>query len=332
MAKQAVRHQRAREMINVQTESCPDTSSSSDSQTMPTLELSQDEPTVPRKESNASLLSQGSTLDAAQPATATHMEQTVHDIMTRHGARRNSTGSIPIVPDGKSSQSNATVHGKTAVMEGVTSVPKPGTTTTGLESTSGLPQTSGLIYAPPVNCSTIFPPGSSAVTNSDNAPSFVDQIAAVNELPRRALGLTTTQAENVPNALPAPTITPTRLLRNADPPSNSTDRLRNDLLPGLLRRNSVPSRHQVVPHQVDHEIVMHEHPSNQLLGDLVGFRKEKEEEKDETWNRLNELTTFALCGFGFFQTRIGTGRIIRSANPLLFAKQLRKRKEIGNWV
>lgn len=105
-AKQTARHQRACELSDVPSENCPDTSSSSESQTMPTLELSQDDVTAPRKDSNEYLLPNGSTLDDVQPGSATHMEQTVHDLMARLGMRRSSTGYMPSVPDERGNPPN----------------------------------------------------------------------------------------------------------------------------------------------------------------------------------------------------------------------------------
>ena len=309
-AKKSALHRRACDMSDRPSGTCHDTSSSSDSHTTPTLEESQDDVTVNRKEPNASLMSTGSTLGAVRPDSATHMEQTVQDLMARHGVRRNSTGSIPSVPDENVLSAGALPPKTTSPDVKDTPTLQPCRATNGPIHTAGHPPK---LEAPIARSTTgndvdysqsDLPDG---VPKSHSASSFVDQIAAVNELSRRAYGLTTSiRTEPLPTTVHVHTIKPTRLLRNADPPSSSTDKLRNQLLPGFLRRNSVPSRHQAVAHQVGHEIVMREHPSNQLMGGLVGFRKDKEGEKDETLNRLNELTPFALCGFGFFQTRIGT--------------------------
>ena len=81
----------------------------------------------------------------------------------------------------------------------------------------------------------------------------------------------------------------------------------NALLPSFLRRRSAPSRHQVVTEQVDRELITHRDTSfHGLFGDLSALKKEKEEEeKGDTRNRLNELATSAICGFGLFWTSIG---------------------------
>ena len=38
-----------------------------------------------------------------------------------------------------------------------------------------------------------------------------------------------------------------------------------------------------------------------IFSDLLGLGDDKGDAKDETRNRLNELVTFALCGFGILK-------------------------------
>ena len=70
----------------------------------------------------------------------------------------------------------------------------------------------------------------------------------------------------------------------------------------------------VVPIEVDHGLLA-EHERHQVginpsIGDLSALLQMKNEihdEKEETRNRLAELSVFALSGFGFFETKLGTG-------------------------
>ena len=96
-----------------------------------------------------------------------------------------------------------------------------------------------------------------------------------------------------------------RYLRNADPAKKNADIGHNGLSPVFLRHRSTPPRHHVASRQLDREVSIHYHPHSQLIGDSIVPRKAKEEGKDDTWNRLNGLTTFAFRGFGFFRTLVG---------------------------
>ena len=82
--------------------------------------------------------------------------------------------------------------------------------------------------------------------------------------------------------------------------------------PSFLRRHGSTSRHQVVADEVDRELLLDSDGRNPLPGDsdlstLIAMKKEKDDEKEDVWNRLTEMTTFALTGFGFFKTSLGTG-------------------------
>ena len=91
---------------------------------------------------------------------------------------------------------------------------------------------------------------------------------------------------------------------------------RNALLPGFHRRRPVPSLHQVATGKVDRELMMHRATSyHGLFGDLSSLKRDKEDEKGDTWNRLGELETFALFGFGFFKTLIGDGDYNKERMP-----------------
>ena len=68
------------------------------------------------------------------------------------------------------------------------------------------------------------------------------------------------------------------------------------------------TRHHVATEQVGRELTMrNDVAASGIFGDLIGLEKDKDADKDETRNRINELATFALCGFGFFKTLVGTG-------------------------
>ena len=54
---------------------------------------------------------------------------------------------------------------------------------------------------------------------------------------------------------------------------------------------------------------------NGLFGDLSTLKKDKEDEQDNTWNRMDELETFALFGFGFFKTLIDDGAYRKERRP-----------------
>ena len=70
----------------------------------------------------------------------------------------------------------------------------------------------------------------------------------------------------------------------------------------------------VVPDEVDHSLLM-ETDRDRLgvdasrgdIGALLKLKSEKHDEKEDTWNKLTELALFALSGFGFFETKLGTG-------------------------
>ena len=82
--------------------------------------------------------------------------------------------------------------------------------------------------------------------------------------------------------------------------------------PSFLKRHGSTSRHQVVADEVDRELMLDAGGKNPLPGEsdlsaLIAIKKEKEDEKEDVWNRLTEMATFALTGFGFLTTSLGTG-------------------------
>ena len=80
------------------------------------------------------------------------------------------------------------------------------------------------------------------------------------------------------------------------------------LTPRFIQRRSAPAGHQVVSDEVDAE--MYEKAECDILNfeDLPPWLKsEKDEIKDEPWTRLNELSTFDMCGFGQFSASLAVG-------------------------
>ena len=59
-----------------------------------------------------------------------------------------------------------------------------------------------------------------------------------------------------------------------------------------------------------------------LSAEIMEFLKNKDgaNPKDETWNRLTEMTGFSLVGFGFFKTRLGMGTYNRERNATILRK------------
>ena len=88
--------------------------------------------------------------------------------------------------------------------------------------------------------------------------------------------------------------------------------------PSFLRNRIVPDRHAVATDEADHDSIQEQERatvSDKIgasdLGSLLKLKRDKEEEKEEAWNRLGEMACFALSGFGFFETSLGTGAYSR---------------------
>ena len=138
---------------------------------------------------------------------------------------------------------------------------------------------------------------------------MTDQIKASNEFPRMALGYPKTEKAAPETDVIPPSLVKKRGLINADPPRKLDDDGEfNDMLPDFIRGRSMPTRHHVATEQVDRELTMrNDAATSGISGDLIGLKKDNGDDKDETWNRLNELAKFAMCGFGFFKTLVGAG-------------------------
>ena len=62
--------------------------------------------------------------------------------------------------------------------------------------------------------------------------------------------------------------------------------------------------------EIDRELLVQDYKDNKdlaLIAALAAKKQSNEEDKDEVWSRLNELTTFGLVGFGFFTCKLGIG-------------------------
>ena len=75
--------------------------------------------------------------------------------------------------------------------------------------------------------------------------------------------------------------------------------------PDFLRIRYVSPRHHVATEEMDRELILDEKEANDSSLAAAFFKMNNEEEKEETWNRLNGLTTFALMGFGFSTVKNG---------------------------
>ena len=79
-------------------------------------------------------------------------------------------------------------------------------------------------------------------------------------------------------------------------------------MPQFVRRRSAPAAHQVITDEVD--AGMYESKPGEVsdMRELASLLKAgKEDNKDEPWARLNELSTFALFGFGQFDAKLAIG-------------------------
>ena len=104
------------------------------------------------------------------------------------------------------------------------------------------------------------------------------------------------------------------------------------LMPQFVRRRSAPASHQVITDEVDAE--MFESKSGEIsdMRELASLLKaEKEDNKDEPWAMLNELSTFALCGFGQFEAKLGIGVYNKVRRSTLQRQGLTERERDRLW-
>ena len=81
------------------------------------------------------------------------------------------------------------------------------------------------------------------------------------------------------------------------------------LFPKFLRKRFAPHRHQVAEEEVDRELLIVDEKDARGASLITSLTATKgtEAEKEETRNRLDELATFAMVGFGFLAVSVGTG-------------------------
>ena len=108
--------------------------------------------------------------------------------------------------------------------------------------------------------------------------------------------------------LKAPQVGIARNLTHVSTPAPvAGDVLDTVLYPAFLRKRYVPPRHHVVTEEVGRELISDDKDTKRSALVAAFLKQNTDGGEEETWNRLNELTTFALVGFGFFTVKLGTG-------------------------
>ena len=101
------------------------------------------------------------------------------------------------------------------------------------------------------------------------------------------------------------------------------------LMPQFARRRSAPASHQVVTGDIDYEMYDTGESDIHSINNFAAWVKaEKDESKDEPWTRLNELSTFALCGFGQFEASLGVGVYNKERKESLLRQGLAERDRL----
>ena len=122
-------------------------------------------------------------------------------------------------------------------------------------------------------------------------------------------------ASTIPKSiqLSAPLLDGARCVANVTAPAAQTDAALGLMYPDFLRKRIVPGKHMVVPDEVDRSLLMETDrerlgvdASQGDIGALLKLKSEKLDGEEETRNKLTELALFALSGFGFFETKLGT--------------------------
>ena len=62
----------------------------------------------------------------------------------------------------------------------------------------------------------------------------------------------------------------------------------------------------MVTEEVDPELILDEKDPKESTTLSALFKKTQDDDREELWGRLNELSTFALVGIGFSDVKIGT--------------------------
>ena len=250
-----------------------DRSSSSEMPELATVDEGELEEKNMKSRETLSRRSPGRTVQDATENDPKKIEQMVHNLISRQPSRRNSNGSdLPTSAD-------AGVPPEMSVpgIPHVRNVPKsqpshpPGKSTTSVFASSRpdvppVPTTQSshpvetVSSASPSDCSApvmrhtfhlYAPPGTTTVSTPPvmiAAPMSKrdEQVQAVYELSRLALGFPSTPTTTADTAVLPPSLTDTRDLINSAPEKNIDTVELNELLPSYMRRRSVPSRHRVV--------------------------------------------------------------------------------------
>ena len=139
---------------------------------------------------------------------------------------------------------------------------------------------------------------------------------------------TTTAHPNGLDGIHLPTVgaqgAPTHVAPPIQPAGEITDAT---LIPKFLRMRFVPHRHQVAVGEVDRELLLagEKDVRGASLITALTAKKSTDDEKEETWNRLNELTAFAMVGMGFFAVSMGAGMYNRERTAAVLRKSATER-------
>ena len=125
------------------------------------------------------------------------------------------------------------------------------------------------------------------------------------------------KTESAPTAQ-VPALGAARVIGNVCTTGSRADSSLGKFYPNFLRKRLVPGRRAVVSDDVGPEIahdqegdLTSERIGSGDFGALINMSRGKQEEEEEVWSRRNEMSCFALSGFGFFETSLGTGAYSR---------------------
>ena len=204
------------------------------------------------------------------------------------------------VPTSTKRNGVAVCDGKVLVSGGTKELPPVQT----FDSPSSLlpPQTPIVVMSSPMPPVVSPPINTTLLLDSQSSVASVQPVSQI--LPQAPLQPIIGQAsDQMPSQSSQPKIS------NVIPPSNLDDfEGVEGLMPKFVRRRSAPAAHQVITDEVDAEMYERGPGDVSDLRELASLIKaEKEDNKDEPWTRLNELATFALCGFGQFNAKLAVG-------------------------
>ena len=165
------------------------------------------------------------------------------------------------------------------------------------------------------------------VTRTHPSPvNATDRIAAVDELSQLAFRFPARTTEYGTGRAIPPTLAFGQDFPNADPPDRPRTTALYGLLPDLMRRREIPSRHRVVKAQVGNELITHNGPHQGLRGDLEScLKKDNEEGKKKRATASMSALPLPRADFDFSQPRFGRVRITGRANPRVCGSKRQKR-------